>query len=75
MRVGDHALVLIRLAQLNSKNPQNSALRILTTYTQVQLPNLAVAFEEATKAEGAPNGNSYKCFSLASARRPAPGAR
>jgi hypothetical protein len=65
IRSGDHALALLRLAELNSRNPQNSSLRILTAYTQLQLANLIGAFDEATKAEAAPNGDSYKCFFLA----------
>ena len=37
IRSGDHALALLRLAELNAKNPQNSSLRILTAYPQLQL--------------------------------------
>lgn len=65
IRSGDHVLALVRLAELNRKTPDNSSLRILTAYTQLQLANLMGAFEEATKAEAAPNGDSYKCVFLA----------
>ncbi len=61
---GNHSLALVRLTSLNSKNPENSSLRILASYAQLQLGNLLGAFEEARKAESAPNGTSYKCYFL-----------
>lgn len=65
IRGGNHTLALARLSSLNGANPKNSSLRILTAYVQLQLGNLAGAFEEGVKAEHAPDGTSYKCFFLA----------
>lgn len=72
--VVDHAVDLIRkgmntdalaaLSTLTKDNPKNSSLRILTAYALLQLGNLVGAFDEAKKAEAAPNGNSYKCWFL-----------
>jgi len=62
---GNHSLALVRLSSLNARNPENSSLRILTAYAQLQVGNLLGAFEQAKTAEKAPNGNSYKCFFLA----------
>jgi len=73
--VVDHAVDLIRkgmntdalaaLSSLTKDNPKNSSLRILTAYALLQVGNLVGAFDEAKKAEAAPNGNSYKCWFLA----------
>src|SRR5262249_18443222 len=65
IRQGQHGIALARLSVLNTSNPENSSLPILTAYAQLQLGNLLGAFEEGKKAEVAPNGNSYKCFFLA----------
>ena len=65
IRQGQHGAALARLSVLNGNNPENSSLRILTAYAQLQLGNLLGAFEEGKTAEAAPNGNSYKCFFLA----------
>lgn len=65
MRKGDNNLALVRLSALNEKNPQNSSLRILTAYSMLRLGNLVGAFDEADKAEKAPNGDAYKCWFLA----------
>lgn len=62
---GSHAAALVRLTELNRGNPDNSSLRILTSYAMLQIGNLLGAFEEAGKAHDAPNGNSYKCWFLA----------
>lgn len=62
---GNHAAALVRLSELNRNNPQNSSLRILTSYAMLQLGNLLGAFEEADKAHKASDGNSYKCWFLA----------
>jgi hypothetical protein len=65
IRRGENQLALARLSALNKANPNNSSLRILTAYALLKVGNLAGAFEEARSAEGAPNGNSYKCWFLA----------
>jgi Flp pilus assembly protein TadD len=65
IRDGEHAGALARLSALTRTNPDNSALRILLAYAQLQLGNLTGAFEEAKKAHQAPNGNSYRCYFLA----------
>jgi Flp pilus assembly protein TadD len=65
MRMGKHNIALLRLTALNEKSPQNSSLRILTAYAMLRLGDIAGAFDEARKAEEAPNGNGYKCWVLA----------
>lgn len=65
IRKGENALALGRLSALNAANPQNSSLRILTAYALLQAGNFLGAFDEAAKAEKAPNGNGYKCWFLA----------
>jgi Flp pilus assembly protein TadD len=65
IRSGENAGALARLSTLTHSNPNNSSLRILIAYAQLQLGNLAGAFDEAKKAHDAPNGNSYRCYFLA----------
>jgi len=65
IREGENIGALARLSALTRTNPDNSSLRILIAYAQLQIGNLTGAFDEAKKAESAPNGNSYKCFFLA----------
>jgi Flp pilus assembly protein TadD len=65
IREGENVGALARLSALTRTNPENSSLRILLAYAQLQIGNLTGAFDEAKKAESAPNGNSYKCFFLA----------
>lgn len=65
IREGENAGALARLSSLTQSNPENSSLRILIAYAQLQLGNLTGAFEEAKKAHDAPNGNSYRCYFLA----------
>jgi Flp pilus assembly protein TadD len=62
IREGEHAGALARLSTLTHSNPDNSSLRILMAYAQLQLGNLTGALDEAKKA---PNGNSYRCYFLA----------
>ena len=65
IRKGENTLALGRLTALNTANPQNSSLRILSAYALLQAGNFLGAFDEAAKAEKAPDGNSYKCWFLA----------
>ncbi len=65
IREGQNLNALARLSDLVHSNPENSSLRILIGYAQLQLGNLTGAFDEAKKAHDAPNGNSYKCYFLA----------
>jgi Flp pilus assembly protein TadD len=65
IREGEHVGALARLSTLTHSNPENSSLRILMAYAQLQLGNLAGALDEAKKAHEAPNGNSYRCYFLA----------
>jgi Flp pilus assembly protein TadD len=65
IRRGENAGALARLSTLIHSNPNNSSLRILIAYAQLQLGNLTGAFDEARKAHDAPNGNSYRCYFLA----------
>jgi len=65
IREGENAGALARLSVLTHTNPDNSSLRILIAYAQLQLGNLTGAFDEAKKAHEAPNGNSYRCYFLA----------
>ena len=65
IREGEHAGALARLSALTHSNPENSSLRILMAYAQLQLGNLTGALDEAKKAHEAPNGNSYRCYFLA----------
>jgi len=65
IREGENAGALARLSTLTHSNPENSSLRILMAYAQLQLGNLTGAFDEAKKAHEAPNGNSYRCYFLA----------
>jgi Flp pilus assembly protein TadD len=65
IREGEHAGALARLSVLTQANPDNSSLRILIAYAQLQLGNLTGALDEAKKAHEAPNGNSYRCYFLA----------
>jgi Flp pilus assembly protein TadD len=65
IREGEHAGALARLSALTHSNPDNSSLRILMAYAQLQIGNLTGAFDEAKKAHDAPNGNSYRCYFLA----------
>lgn len=61
---GDHTLALTRLSSLNESNPQNSSLRILTSYALLQTGNLVGAFEEAEKAHDCPGRLNIKCWFL-----------
>lgn len=65
IREGEHAGALARLSALTHANPDNSSLRILIAYAQLQIGNLTGALDEAKKAHEAPNGNSYRCYFLA----------
>lgn len=65
IREGENAAALARLSTLTHSNSDNSSLRILMGYAQLQLGNLTGAFDEAKKAHDAPNGNSYRCYFLA----------
>jgi Flp pilus assembly protein TadD len=65
IRGGENLAALARLSVLTDRNPENSSLRILIAYAQLQIGNLTGAFNEAKRAENEPNGNSYKCFFLA----------
>lgn len=65
IREGEHVGALARLSALAQTNRENSSLRILIAYVQLQLGNLTGAFDEAKKAHDAPNGNSYRCYFLA----------
>jgi Flp pilus assembly protein TadD len=65
IRAGEHVGALARLSTLTQSNPNNSSLRILMAYAQLQLGNLTGAFDEAKRAHDAPNGNSYRCYFLA----------
>ena len=65
IKKGMHTAALATLSSLSKANPDNSSLRILTAYALLQAGNLVGAFDEAKKAEAAPNGNSYKCWFLA----------
>jgi Flp pilus assembly protein TadD len=65
IREGEHVGALARLSTLTHSNPDNSSLRILAAYAQLQLGNLTGALDEAKKAHDAPNGNSYRCYFLA----------
>jgi Flp pilus assembly protein TadD len=64
IRKGENTLALARLSALNNAHPDNSSLRILSAYALLQVGNFLGAFDEAQKAEKAPNGNSYKCWFL-----------
>jgi Flp pilus assembly protein TadD len=65
IREGENVGALARLSTLTHSNPENSSLRILIAYAQLQLGNLTGALDEAKKAHEAPNGNSYRCYFLA----------
>jgi Flp pilus assembly protein TadD len=65
IREGENAGALARLSTLTHSNPDNSSLRILMAYAQLQLGNLTGALDEAKKAHESPNGNSYRCYFLA----------
>jgi Flp pilus assembly protein TadD len=65
IREGEHVGALARLSTLAHSNPDNSSLRILMAYAQLQLGNLTGALDQAKKAHEAPNGNSYRCYFLA----------
>jgi hypothetical protein len=65
IKSGKHSLALVRLFELNERNPANSSLRILASYALLQGGNLIGAFEEAEKAHKAADGNSYKCWFMA----------
>jgi Flp pilus assembly protein TadD len=65
IREGEYAGALARLSTLTHQSTDNSSLRILMAYAQLQLGNLTGAFDEAMKAHEAPNGNGYKCYFLA----------
>ena len=65
IRQGENVGALARLSALTHSNPNNSSLRILMAYAQLQLGNLTGALDEAKKAHDAPNGNSYSCYFLA----------
>jgi Flp pilus assembly protein TadD len=65
IREGEHVGALARLSTLTQSTPNNSSLRILMAYAQLQLGNLTGALDEAKRAHDAPNGNSYRCYFLA----------
>ena len=65
IREGENVGALARLSSLTQTNPENSSLRILIAYVQLQLGNLTGALNEAKGAHDAPNGNSYRCYFLA----------
>jgi Flp pilus assembly protein TadD len=50
---GEHSLALAQLTALTRQNPNNSAIRILASYTLLQLGNMVGAFREAKRAESA----------------------
>ncbi len=62
---GENTVALTQLSALTRNYPMNSSVRILTAYVLLQTGNLLGAFDEARKAESAPDGNSYKCWFLA----------
>ena len=65
IKEGENVGALARLSALTHANPDNSSIRILMAYAQLQLGNLTGALDEAKKAHEAPNGNSYRCYFLA----------
>lgn len=65
IREGENVGALARLSSLTHSNPDNSSIRILLAYAQLQLGNLTGALDEAKKAHEADNGNSYRCYFLA----------
>jgi len=65
IKSGNHSLALVRLFELNDRNPANSSLRILASYALLQGGNLVGAFEQAEKAHKASDGTSYKCWFMA----------
>jgi Flp pilus assembly protein TadD len=65
IRQGENLGALARLSSLAQSNQDNSSLRILMAYAQLQLGNLTGALDEAKKAHEASNGNSYRCYFLA----------
>ena len=65
IREGENVGALARLSTLTGSHPDNSSIRILIAYAQLQLGNLTGALDEAKKAHEAPNGNSYRCYFLA----------
>jgi Flp pilus assembly protein TadD len=65
IREGQYLGALARLSALTHLNADNSSLRILLGYVQLQLGNLTGALDEAKKAHDAPNGDSYRCYFLA----------
>lgn len=62
IKKGDNKDALDRLNALNQTNPANSSLRVLTSYTLLQIGNAIGALEEADKAHESPNGDAYKCL-------------
>lgn len=65
IKEGQYLGALARLSALTHSNSDNSSLRILLGYVQLQLGNLTGALDEAKKAHDAPNGGSYRCYFLA----------
>ena len=62
---GENLLAFGRLSSLSKKNSENSSVRVLTAYVQLQLGNALGAFDEAKKAESAKDHNTYACWFLA----------
>jgi len=65
IKKGNNGQALARLNALNDRQPDNSAIRILTAYALLQVGNLLGAFENAQAAEKTPGGNAYACWFLA----------
>jgi Flp pilus assembly protein TadD len=65
IKKGEHTVALARLYTVSEKNPDVSALKILSAYSLLQVGNLVGALEQAKKAEAAKDHNSYACFFLA----------
>lgn len=65
IKKGEHTVALARLYTLANKNPDVSALKILSAYSLLQVGNLVGALEQAKKAETTKDHTSYACFFLA----------
>lgn len=65
IRNGENTGALVRLSEIAKTNPQNSSVRIVLAYALLKTGDLLGAFDQAKRAEAAPNGNSFKCWFLA----------
>lgn len=65
IKKGEHTVALASLYTLAEKNPDVSALKILSAYSLLQVGNFVGALEQAKKAESTKDHNSYACFFLA----------